>query len=503
MPTSSNSAPIYPGGRISHEYMPDNLGTFGCLVIKKGKPSPLFILSNAHVLALHGIASKGQAIIYHPNHGTPEKIAEFEEHIRLIQNRNTNLCDAAIAKVTSDRVKPDIPEIGIPKGHANIIMQGMSVKLFGSTSHFQTAEIIDDVPISLNVDYKDYNNSRYTVNYNQQYRYSKSTPTGYKKVTKAGDSGAVVLDNDKLIIGLHFWGSGEDIAKPYSVFSPIKHILDELNLEIVTEEIYKQSQNNIVVISSAITHDNIETNATHHNHHIETEEKHSQLDLINEKSIQILEQPIRSLFEVNNFQDSISWRLTPYGLEAGGIIDRSPGQLLTVPKVWELYQEPIKHWSEQYKIPVELIVATICTESAGKHDAIRREPGFISNINTPNKISVGLMQTLISTARESLGNEEISAKSLLDQNTSIQAGTSYINDQRFLTNLDPPKVSCAYNAGSLYYNKSPMNRWKMKQYPINTGIHADRFIKWFNDCFAFFRQSSNAPECSFYKLSNE
>ena len=38
---------------------------------------------------------------------------------------------------------------------------------------------------------------------------------------------------------------------------------------------------------------------------------------------------------------------------------------------------------------------------------------------------------------------------LLEPDNSIQAGTAYIASQSSKTDLDPPKVSCAYNAGGV------------------------------------------------------
>ncbi|MDX8126729.1 hypothetical protein QLH52_05510 [Methylomonas sp. OY6] len=38
----------------------------------------------------------------------------------------------------------------------------------------------------------------------------------------------------------------------------------------------------------------------------------------------------------------------------------------------------------------------------------------------------------------------------------------------------------------------------MRQYPIGSAEHADRFVKWFNDCFVFFDSNGGAPECSFF-----
>lgn len=66
-----------------------------------------------------------------------------------------------------------------------------------------------------------------------------------------------------------------------------------------------------------------------------------------------------------------------------------------------------------------MIVATIATKSSGNPKAIRFEPHYKSDEETPNQVSPGLMQTLISTAREALGNTGIDRNWLLVPENSI------------------------------------------------------------------------------------
>jgi soluble lytic murein transglycosylase-like protein len=91
------------------------------------------------------------------------------------------------------------------------------------------------------------------------------------------------------------------------------------------------------------------------------------------------------------------------------------------------------------------------------------------------------MQTLISTATSVLGRP-VSHIELLDPDVSIEAGTRYIAQEAAKTRLDPPVVACAYNAGGVYPEPSAGNRWRMRQYPIGTSAHADRFVAYFNGC---------------------
>ena len=227
-------------------------------------------------------------------------------------------------------------------------------------------------------------------------------------------------------------------------------------------------------------------------------------------AIEKVEAVLTELEQRHSYRDSaVSWHLSPRGLitsntDAGEANEGEPeisgGEPQTVRRVWQSFSTPIEEWASQLGVPVELIIATICTETRGDPSAIREEPGYIADEQTPNKASPGLMQTLISTAQDVLGDDAIDRMWLLEPGNSIRAGTAYIARQWKTTHFDPPKVACAYNAGGIYYNDSSANRWRMRQYPINSSEHADRFIKWFNDCFLMFEADNLSPTLSFFRL---
>jgi hypothetical protein len=200
-----------------------------------------------------------------------------------------------------------------------------------------------------------------------------------------------------------------------------------------------------------------------------------------------------ALLASHGFRDSVRWRVTPRGVEVKGRIERTPGPPNTVTNVWETYHKAINAAALRYGVPAQLIIATICTESGGNAKALRLEPRYRSDEATPDQVSPGLMQTLISTARSALGNQNINRAWLLVPRNSIMAGTAYIKRQANTTKLDPPLVACAYNAGSLRYNASKKNRWRMVQYPIGTSAHCDRFIAWFNDACAVLARHPIRP----------
>ncbi len=203
------------------------------------------------------------------------------------------------------------------------------------------------------------------------------------------------------------------------------------------------------------------------------------------------------LSKLHNPENGVKWKLTEEGIwvdQTG--IERTEGEPTTVKSVWDQYHLEINQSASNFKVCCELIIATICTESGGHADARRNEPGFLSDEETPDRASIGLMQTLIATARTALGNPEIEGKWLLTPGNSISAGTAYITKQKVQTSLDPPRVACAYNAGGVYSNDGETNRWKMKQYPIGTGQHCDRFVKWFNDAVAMLKEHPVKPSLS-------
>ena len=212
---------------------------------------------------------------------------------------------------------------------------------------------------------------------------------------------------------------------------------------------------------------------------------------------------LSGLTENHNFNGGVNWRLDTNGIRISGAAPEDTGGApQTVARIFNDFGSAMTRWAAHYDVPIELIAATICTETRGNPDAVRTEPGYVSDDATPHRVSPGLMQTLISTARETLRDDTIDRAWLLQPENAIQAGTAYIARQKSKTNLDLPKVACAYNAGGVYPNDGDHNRWKMRQYPIGTGEHADRYVAWFNDCFRLFRDQAEAPSPTFFEQLN-
>lgn len=191
---------------------------------------------------------------------------------------------------------------------------------------------------------------------------------------------------------------------------------------------------------------------------------------------------------------SIHWRVTDQGVEI-----RGKGRPATaasrkqVQRIWTAYEQPIRAASEQHQVPIPVILATIATESSGNADAYRYEPAFYRRYlkdkapwtqnpyyGDPERISAsyGLMQIMYTTAYNAgfRGKPE----DLYDPATGIDAGTAYIASapQRRQHQWDPPKIACAYNAGSVRPTKK--NAWGMHYHPG----HLDRWIPAYNSAVA-------------------
>ena len=192
--------------------------------------------------------------------------------------------------------------------------------------------------------------------------------------------------------------------------------------------------------------------------------------------------------EHRRYHDGCSWSLSPAGLR----IDRaqaSEAEKKLAKHVLAQFAGPLASALAQFPVPVELVIACICAESSGRPEALRLEPGCDQNNpeQTPEKVSAGLMQPLLSTARAALNDRTLKLSALADPAVSIAAGAAYMWRQGLETGFDPPLAAAAYNAGCIRYNGAAGNRWKLLQYPIGTSEHCDRFVRFFNAAIALER----------------
>ncbi|MBS7809460.1 peptidoglycan-binding protein [Roseococcus pinisoli] len=182
------------------------------------------------------------------------------------------------------------------------------------------------------------------------------------------------------------------------------------------------------------------------------------------------------------------WRLARAGVEIEGeATARKNPRPEVAARCWATHRAALEAAATRFAVPVELLLASACTESAGRADAVREEPGFTSDAATPHRVSTGLMQTLISTAREALSDPSLDRARLLDPAVSALAGAAYIRRQApGITRFDPPLVATAYNAGSLRADRQADNPWGLVQTRRGNAWHADVFIAHLGDAYALF-----------------
>jgi len=193
----------------------------------------------------------------------------------------------------------------------------------------------------------------------------------------------------------------------------------------------------------------------------------------------------------HNYENGkIWWRVTSMGVEIkdrGVVKDARYTQ--QVAEIWKNYQASVLAASRKYGVPIPAIIATISTESNGNPKAYRYEPLFyrryIKNKDhwknnpyyySPRRVSAsyGLVQIMYTTAYSVGFRGE--PEDLYDPRLNIDVGTAYIASRFQVKNhgWDPPKIACAYNAGSVRVTNS--NAWGMYHHPG----HLDRWIPSYN-----------------------
>jgi hypothetical protein len=238
---------IPPGVSMGHVDV--TAGTFGCLV-RRGRD--IFILSNNHVLANVNAGQPGDAIIQpgrYDGGGPADKVATLAEYIPLDFGGDTascnvatgiekalnwvaetvgsshrmiayqtapgeNLVDAALARpLDPAQFIADIFKIGRPKGVRQATLGAKVQKTGRTTSH--TQGMITQIDVTTSVDY----NGRMATFTNQLMASGMSA---------GGDSGSAILDEDGLVMGLLYAGSG--LA---TLINPIQTVLKMLKVELV------------------------------------------------------------------------------------------------------------------------------------------------------------------------------------------------------------------------------------------------------------------------------
>lgn len=225
---NATKKPLQPGNSIGHETI-GSTGTLGAVVTKGGA---FHVLSNSHVLALSGLAKKGDAIIYPGDADGGEMpknlVAKLSGFKKFKGSDFVNRVDCAIAKLTDERLADLVSEIkglSFPKGTIKPV-RGMKVTKVGRTTG-RTSGKIRDVNFRFVLDYE---GDIGEVGFTEQVLCTR--------YTDRGDSGSLVIDKATgRAVGLHFAG-----AEGGSVFSPIDEVLKTLGCKLVTKAIKPKSK---------------------------------------------------------------------------------------------------------------------------------------------------------------------------------------------------------------------------------------------------------------------
>jgi len=213
-----------PGG-VSVGHKAITAGTLGGLV-KDRATSKIMILSNNHVLANSDMtnnqtAYKGDSILqpgkYDKGSDPTDRIAKLERWIE-INPFGANEVDCAVAIPLSESdVDSTILEIGKVAGVIEPAL-GMAVQKSGRTTGLTKGEITD-LNATIRVQYP----GGYIVTFKGQLL------TG--SMLQGGDSGSLLLDSDRKLVGLGFAGSDQ-----VAVFNKISKVLEALKVDPLIEE---------------------------------------------------------------------------------------------------------------------------------------------------------------------------------------------------------------------------------------------------------------------------
>lgn len=214
--------PARPGCSIGHAKGP--AGTIACLVRKRGRPGPLYVLTSGHVIAPHGLARPGDPVAQ-PSpvddpHVASNTVATLREVVRLrLGAGHPNRVDAALAELRSPSfVRAELRELGLrPTRWTCAIARGDMVRKVGCTTGLTHAEVLD-VDFAARISLRTARGRR---------RVGFSRQVLCRRFTDDGDSGALVIDKKGAAVGLHCAGT-----RSHSVFNRFEEVVAALDIEL-------------------------------------------------------------------------------------------------------------------------------------------------------------------------------------------------------------------------------------------------------------------------------
>lgn len=213
--------PAHPGCSVGSGLI---AGTLGCIVKKRNGSPGSYLLTNAHVIARDGIAALSSPV-FQPaqvdERSAPAgSFAELSEVVpfEFSPSKYNNLVDAAIARIRRPSTAASmIIGIGAPAGVV-AAARGMLVQKSGRSSDLTHGKVRD-------------------IHFRTHLQYERDTMgnigwVGFKdqilvtRFSQEGDSGALVLNQENMAVGLLFAGSEQ-----VSICNSIQNVFELLDLE--------------------------------------------------------------------------------------------------------------------------------------------------------------------------------------------------------------------------------------------------------------------------------
>lgn len=196
------------------------------------------------------------------------------------------------------------------------------------------------------------------------------------------------------------------------------------------------------------------------------------------------------------------WRVTPAGVQSrdpggNGTLHRTGGVPLTMRLYLASWRDQLLSAASSEGVPLPLLLMVVATENGrclvtdNKPYVIpvRREPGYVDDVQTPHRISVGPCHLLISTAQGCMGDPSVNRAWLLDVANNLRAAARYIAQQVRVTGFDPVLVAAAYNAGGVYRAVPGESRYGNPWHIRSYGSHLDRAAAWYGDALAALHET--------------
>lgn len=214
--------PLRIGGSVGHVDV--SAGTLGCFVTRDGSED--LILSNNHVLANEDRGRKGDPIIQpgdaDDGNVAADQIGELFDFKKLKQNHN--LVDCALARLTAgvEYFHNELDQVGQIRGvRKDLLEEGETVYKVGRTTGYEKGRVT-----AIEIDRLEVEFDRGDLGFDRQFEIE---PAGSRPFSLGGDSGSLIVDSNRLAVGLLF--AGNDIDATYA--NDIHEVLKALKVQLV------------------------------------------------------------------------------------------------------------------------------------------------------------------------------------------------------------------------------------------------------------------------------